>query len=566
MARPIPTPLELRIRQTRRRLFTQTLLNRLGVAWGLALLAGIAWFLVEPAVAPSADESVKWLVLGGLGAIGTSFAIWLARRAAPSPLSAALALDQRFQLNERATTALGLAPNQQSSLAGQALITDANATLAKVVVKERFPVRLGWRAAFLPVLATGVVLLALFPVPIQKLLADGPGKNADEDGKADDSGVAVKPTVPRSFIKPPVERTPRTEQLRDLQAELDRLYEEHNRSSGIEKEKPEKMRERQEKLASAEEILKKREQELSEKFQKLQEEMTKSFDLENGATRQEGPAKDFEEAMAKGNLKKAEEEADRLKKKVKEKKLDAKDTEQLKKQLDDMKERIDRLTREQEKKKQDLKDKIDEAKREKRDAESLERELNKLEQEQKMTPEMQELAKSIKSAKQSLEKGDMESLAEQLENVGKQLGDLQEELKDLDDVEEHLQNLRQMKKEGCKACEGEGDKKGEGGPKDDAKGYAEGASGRRPENKDAKTKAGDDERIRGFFDTRGRKSYGGATNGPAFKKATSIEMEGEIRQAVQEAPEAVEVQRLPKATKDMVKEYFEKLGGGQGKK
>ena len=34
-------------------------------------------------------------------------------------------------------------------------------------------------------------------------------------------------------------------------------------------------------------------------------------------------------------------------------------------------------------------------------------------------------------------------------------------MKDLDDLEEHLQNLKEMKKAACKACEGEGTKKGE---------------------------------------------------------------------------------------------------------
>lgn len=67
--------------------------------------------------------------------------------------------------------------------------------------------------------------------------------------------------------------------------------------------------------------------------------------------------------------------------------------------------------------------------------------------------------------------------------------------------------------------------------------------------------------MRGGFDPRGRKTYAGATNGPAFKKASSAEMSKDIEQAVQEAPEAVEVQRLPRAAKEMVKEYFEKLGG-----
>jgi len=221
---------------------------------------------------------------------------------------------------------------------------------------------------------------------------------------------------------------------------------------------------------------------------------------------------------------------------------------------------VDKATREQKEKEKKLKDLIDQAKRENRDAEALERELKNLQKDQQMTKEMQELAKALKQAKQSLDQNDLEGLADQLAQVGKQLGDIDEELKDLDDIEEHLQNLRQMKKEGCEQCKGEGKKKGEGGDKDDATGYAEGATGRRPENKDAQTQAGEEQRVRGFFDPKGRKLYGGSTTGPAFKKASSVEMAGDIRQAVQEAPEAVEVQRLPKAAKEMVKEYFEKLG------
>jgi hypothetical protein len=219
------------------------------------------------------------------------------------------------------------------------------------------------------------------------------------------------------------------------------------------------------------------------------------------------------------------------------------------------------LTREKEQKKQQLKDLIDKAKKENRDAESLERELKQLQSDMEMSKEMKDLAKSIKQAKQCLDMNDFEGLSEQFGDIAKSLGDIQEGLKDLEDIEDHLQNLKQMKKEGCKNCEGEGKKKGEGGDKDDATGYAEGATGRRKENKDAKTATGEDQRVRGFFDAKGRKSYGGSVSGPAFKKATTIEMAGEIRQAVQDAPEAVEIQRLPKATKDLVKEYFEKLGG-----
>jgi hypothetical protein len=40
---------------------------------------------------------------------------------------------------------------------------------------------------------------------------------------------------------------------------------------------------------------------------------------------------------------------------------------------------------------------------------------------------------------------------------------------------------------------------------------------------------------------------------------------GEIRQASQEAPEALDQQRIPKSARDMAKGYFENLGA-QGQK
>lgn len=560
MDRPTPSPLETRVRQARRRLTTQTLLNRLGLAWGCALAVALVWFLVEPIAVPGAKPYLKWAVLGVLAGVATVVAVWLARRSAPSPLTAALAIDERFDLKERVTTAVGLSPNDQSSPAGQALLADANSKLEQVTVAGKFPVRVGWRALFLPAQAVAIALLALYPPPALTTLAGGGSKQDDEQAKVDDKSAQQKVIAPRPFIRPPAERPNKSEDLRQLEAELEKLYAEHNKEAGRDQETPDHARERQEKIATAEDRLKKREQEMTEKFQKLQDQMGKLTELDQGETRRDGPAKGFEEALAKGDLKKAQEEVDRLQKKAKDKKLDPKEQEQLKKQLDDLDKKVDQLTREQKDKEKKLKDLIDQAKRENRDAESLERELKNLQKDQQMTKEMQELAKALKQAKQSLDQNDLDGLADQLGQVGKQLGDIDDELKDLDDIEEHLQNLKQMKKSACEQCQGEGKKKGEGGDKDDATGYAEGASGRRPENKDAQTKAGEEQRVRGFFDPKGRKAYGGSVNGPAFKKSSSVEMAGDIKQAVQEAPEAVEVQRLPKAAKDMVKEYFEKLG------
>jgi len=560
MTRPTPSPLETRVRQARRRLLTQTLLNRLGLGWGCALAVGLLWFLLEPVVVPGSPASLKWAVLGSAAGVATIAAVWATVRAAPSPLSAALAIDQRFDLKERVTTALSLTPHDQTSPAGQALLADANAKLERVAVAGKFPVRVGWRALFLPAQAAAIALLALYPPPVLTSLAGGGAKKDDEKAQAEKKDAPPKPAAPRTFIKPPAERPARSEELRQLEAELEKLYAEHNKEQP-DKEKPEQVRERQEKIATAEERLQKREREMAEKFQRLQEQMDKLTELDQGETQKDGPAKDFEQALAKGDLKKAQDDIEKLQKKAKEKKLDAKDQQQLKEQLQDMEKKLDKLNREQEQKKKQLKDLIEKAKRENRDADSLERELKNLESEQQLTPEMKELAKSIRGARQALEQNDFDGLSEQLGKMGQQLGDLQEDLKDFDDIEEHLQNLKQMKKDGCKECQGEGEKKGQGGHKDDATGYAEGATGRRPENKDARTKSGEEQRVRGFFDPKGRKTYGGSTTGPAFKKASSVEMAGDIRQAVQEAPEAIEVQRLPKAAKEMVKEYFEKLGG-----
>lgn len=70
--------------------------------------------------------------------------------------------------------------------------------------------------------------------------------------------------------------------------------------------------------------------------------------------------------------------------------------------------------------------------------------------------------------------------------------------------------------------------------------------------------------MRSPFDVKGRKVFGGLTKGQAFTKQTDKQLGSTIEQAVQEAPTAPDVQRLPRDARDSVKEYFEKLGGTKG--
>jgi len=61
----------------------------------------------------------------------------------------------------------------------------------------------------------------------------------------------------------------------------------------------------------------------------------------------------------------------------------------------------------------------------------------------------------------------------------------------------------------------------------------------------------------------------GYAPGTSFKKKSSAEIAGDIKQASQDAPDTIEHQRIPRAASDMARGYFEnirKLSGDDDKK
>jgi hypothetical protein len=83
-------------------------------------------------------------------------------------------------------------------------------------------------------------------------------------------------------------------------------------------------------------------------------------------------------------------------------------------------------------------------------------------------------------------------------------------------------------------------------------------AGRRPLGKQKSFKSFD-ARAKTEFDPKGKKIFAGYAPGQSFQKRSGIEMAGEIQQASQEAPEAIEQQRIPKAARDMAKGYFQRM-------
>ena len=67
-------------------------------------------------------------------------------------------------------------------------------------------------------------------------------------------------------------------------------------------------------------------------------------------------------------------------------------------------------------------------------------------------------------------------------------------------------------------------------------------------------------RVRGNFDPKGQQELTGYAPGSSyFKKKSSVEIAGQIKEASQECAEALERQRIPRAAADMAKGYYENL-------
>ena len=557
------TPIERSVRKARRRLFGQMLVNRLAVCWSVALFLGAVWVACEPLLVQSAPANLKWFVVGGLVAAGTLAAVVWARLATPSRASTALEVDNRFGLRERVTTVLGLGPAELASPAGQAVLADASAKLSRVAVGEKFPVRPRWHSAFVPGLAACVALAAVYPIPVvQELLAEtatGPGDTKDDPTKID----KPQPKNPAPFTqrnKPPelANREDKSQELKDLEEQINQMMRKFDTDPN--RETQEKLKEKVAELTAMQEKVKKFNQEKFERMQKLEQQLQQLDRLNKDEDFQDGPAKKLNDALSKGDLDSAKDQLDQLKKKIEEKKLTKEEQEQLSRQLEKMKEKLQQLERNKEREKK-LEEMIKKAKEEGReqDAESLDRELKQLQQESKECAECSKnLAQNFQKAQEALKNGNFEEAANELEKAAKSLQAVEGELQDLEDAEQYLQRLKSECEGACKKCQGEGK---EGDPK--RQDYADGAgqaSGLRPENKDARTNSSD-ERIRGLFDPRGRKTYGGATKGQAFKKATTAELGPAIQQAAQDAPKATDSGRYSRDAKDAVREYFQNLGG-----
>ncbi|HEV3237315.1 MAG TPA: hypothetical protein VGZ25_10030 [Gemmataceae bacterium] len=538
--------MQRQLARARRRLFVQILLDHLAWCCAGAVMLAIVWFLVEPYLIQTPPEWLRWAVAGSFVSGGVLLSLFLAIMRRPAAVDSALKLDQRFGLKERVTTALLLSPDQQTTPAGRALLADVNERLSNLDIGSRFPLRLSWNVGLVPVtiLALGLVALLYEPAvskatsKVNEELALAPETKADLDKEMQKLAKKEKPKK--------ADGSPKNEKLDEIDDELEKLLNQPRETKDQVKDRIKDLTEVEDKIKDEQKAVEDKAEAIKEQLQQMDRLSKKDKKTE------EDPGKDLDKAMSEGNLDKAKEEMDRLAKKLKDKELSEPEKEQLRNELHDVEDKLQRLSRE----KEDLEKEEDRLRELSRkgeiDQDTLDRELDQLmKNSDKLNREaedkLKEAADLMKQAEQDLKEGKDEEAAEKMQQAADKMQQAQGE----GESQALAEQLVRVQKTKRVLTQGLG-KKGEG-------------KGRRPEDKEGETKSLDT-KVTGKIDPKGKKEVTGSAPGHSFKKKSSAEMQGEIQQASQEAPEAIERQRLPRAANEITKGYFENLGGQKGQR
>jgi hypothetical protein len=547
MAGPTLTPLHRQIARVSRRLFLQRLVDVLAWCWAGALVLAAGWLLVEPLIPGNRADWVRWAVAGGIGLAATLFGVLWAVLRAPDRLSAALTMDERFGLKERVTTSLSLDARTAALPAGQALLADASERVAGLDVGERFPLRMRWNAVLVPLAGLALAAVVFFYEPTRSQATTNP---ADE-GKQPAANKEDMNKKVAEVKKKVHEKKKAGEKINNEKADL--IDDELQKILNKPRDTKDDVRDRLKELTALEEKAKKNQDDLKDRAQAIKDQM-QQMNKNAGSNAKDGPAKEMQKALEKGDFKKAQEELEKLRKKLEDKDhpLNEKEKEQLKQQLQDMKEKMKAAADPKEAKKQ-----LEQLKRDgKIDQEQFNKAMDQLEKNAKrMSPDdqqkMNDIADALKEAEQALKDGDGNKASDALQRAGEAMKKTDDLIQMQEDVQEQLDDLEDAQR---------GFQQGmnPGGP----------GAGRRPESDPVKT-GHYTSKLKGQFDPKGAKELTGYVSGPSFKKKSSAEIATEIKQASQEAPEAMERQRIPRAASDMARGYFEnfrKLSGDDEKK
>ena len=559
------------VRQAHRRNTVRRFLRALGWCWSATLLVALALILVDKfylfgtaigrnvlgwfdrtlvlGVSVEAGAGLTWQVLALAGSLlmgATAAATWAYLTRRPS-LTAAIEIDQRFQLKERISSALALPADQRETEAGQALVADAMRRAERVDVGSQFSMSPG-RGILLP-LVPGLlaVLIALLVSPA---VVENPAQ-----AKADPA--EVRQQVKRSTDALRRKMQQRREEakkmgLKDAEQMFDRLL----KGSKDMEAKPSDRKQTLVKLNElARQIQSRRKQVGGADEIRKQLNQMKNIDR--------GPADKFSKAVADGNFKQAIEELKKLQQQMAKGDLNDEQKQQLARQMEQMQKRLERLAEAHQQAMDNLQKQVDQARQNGQNemADKLAEQLAKLQQQMPQMDQLRDMADQLNQCAQCMKDGQPEDAAQAMQNMQNALNDLQQqadELKVLEDAMEQLADARNQMN--CPACQGAGCEMcqaGQGGSKAGRGHVAQGPPGEEIDATFYDTKVRQQVRPRGDFIVTD------LVDGPNTKGRVGEVVKQEFQPPEQGSTDPLSGVRMPRKHSEFAREYFDKFREGE---
>jgi DNA repair exonuclease SbcCD ATPase subunit len=408
--------------------------------------------------------------------------------------------------------------------------------VARLDVGERFPVRMRWNAALVPLAGIALAAVIFFYDPTRTQATTSPG----DEGK---QPVANKEEVEKKIDEAKKKALTRKKAEKVKPEQGDPFDDELQKILAKKHETQEEVRDRFKEVTELKEKIKKDQDDLKDRAQAMKDQL-QQLNKNAGSDTKDGPAKEMQKALEKGDFKKAREELEKLRKKMEDKDnpLTDKEKEQLQKQIQGMKEQMKRATNPEE-----AKQALEQLKRDgKIDQEQFDKAMQRINKNaEKMSKsgdkeKLEQLGDALKEAEQALKDGNSEKASDALKRAGDalrksdELTDLQEnDQEQLDQLEDIQRAMRQGMGPGI-------------------------GSGRRPESEAHQTSSYTS-KLKGQHDNKGAQELTGYAPGTSFKKKTSAEIAGEVKEASQDAPGTIDQQRIPRSDRDMARGYFENI-------
>ncbi|MFN7734206.1 MAG: hypothetical protein ACK5OB_20080 [Pirellula sp.] len=544
-----------------RRLWLQNALHALG--WTLLICFSVCFLvLLVPKIlyVDYTFESLSRIALTLAATSAVAIAALIAWWRQPTELRAAVELDQRFGLRERASSAMNLPEIDRESAAGRALLEDAANKLQNIDVRDGFPVRpapqLAW--TLLPLAAC----LALFWV------ADAPAPSDSKLASANSESVVNVKNTTAPLLKAVQKKREEAESQGDEEsAEQFKRLEDQIRSLQNKAEAdPKKV------IADLNELKK----ELQQKRDSLGSADQMKKTMESLKAMENGPAEKLAKALQDGDLEKADRELGKMLDALKSGELSAEQAKQLEKQLDQMQKAMAEAKQEREQRLEEAKRELEKAEKEGNveKAANLRKKLEQLEKADSQCQNGDKLGEKMAKAQQALKEGNQAEAAAALEEMQSELEEMLGEQQASDELQEMLDQIddaksaskcQSCKGAGCKECEGgnkdgkdgkgKGKGKGKGEGKGDGEGEGQGVGDRDEKEADYKNY---DAQVREEM-RKGETVNGGKAGGKNRKGVSREETREAVLSSEPDRPDAIESIQLPKAQRDQVKEFFDSL-------